>query len=183
MAVFNGLKSLFRPEIRYYVATGDYGVSVAHMSAAQLYRTQPNLRAVVSFLADNAAQVPIKVYERASDTDRPRVMDSPAALLLQNPNPDMTSYEFKRWMYSDLLLFERFLTLLLPSNDTKSGWQLRPIPAAWIQSYKGESPFAPDSIVVGVPNNTPIEIPKDKFVLFHGYDPTDPMRQYSRISA
>ena len=69
MAVFSGLKSLFRPEIRYYYSGGDYGVSVAHLDAAQLYRTQPNLRAVVSFLADNAAQVPIKVYERASDTD------------------------------------------------------------------------------------------------------------------
>lgn len=183
MAVFSGLKSLFRPEIRYYFKGGDYGVSVAHLDAAQLYRTQPNLRAVVSFLADNAAQVPIKVYKRASNTDRPRVLDSPAALLLQNPNPDMTAYEFKRWMYSDLLLYERFLTLLLPSKDTKSGWQLRPIPAAWIISYRGESPFAPDSIVVGVPNNTPVEIPADKFVLFHGYDPTDPMRQYSRISA
>lgn len=183
MAVFESLRSLFRPEIRYYFYGGDYGVNVAHMDIAQLYRTQPNLRAVVSFLADNAAQIPIKVYERASDTDRPRVMDSPAALLLQNPNPDMTAFEFKRWMYSDLLLYERFLTLLIPSKETKSGWQLRPIPAAWIQSYRGSNPFAPESIVIGVPNNTPIEIPADKFVLFHGYDPTDPMRQYSRISA
>ena len=77
-----------------YIYGGDYGVSVANLDAAQLYRTQPNLRAVISFLADNAAQVPIKVYERASDTDRPRVLDSPAALLLQKPNPDMTAYEF-----------------------------------------------------------------------------------------
>ena len=183
MAVFNGLKSLFRPNIQYYYSGGDYGVSIANMDAAQLYRTQPNLRSVVSFLADNAAQVPIKVYERASDTDRPRVLNSPAALLLQNPNPDMTAYEFKRWMYSDLLLYERFLTLLLPSKDTKSGWQLRPIPASWIKMYKGNSPFAPEAIVIGVTNNASIEVPEDKFVLFHGYDPTDPMRQYSRISA
>jgi HK97 family phage portal protein len=154
------------------------------MDAAELYRTQPNLRAVVSFLADNAAQIPIKVYERASDTDRPRVHDSPAALLLQNPNPDMTAYEFKRWMYTDLLLYERFLTLIVPSKETESGWEMRPIPAAWIQSYKGASPFAPEYIVVGTNQGTaPIEIPANKFILFHGYDPTDPMRQYSRISA
>lgn len=182
MTLLNGLKSLFRPTVYYYYG-GDYGVQVANMDAAQLYQTQPNLRAVVSFLADNAAQIPIKVYKRASDTDRPRVLDSPAALLMANPNPDMTAYEFKRWMYSDLLLYERFLTLLLPSKETKSGWQLRPIPATWVQSYRGQSPFAPDSIVIGVPGNTPIEVPKDKFILFHGYDPTDPMRQFSRISA
>ena len=183
MTIFGGIRSFFRPRITY-VYGGDYGVNVANMDAAQLYRTQPNLRAVVSFLADNAAQVPIKVYERASDTDRPRVLDSPAALLLQKPNPDMTAYEFKRWMYSDLLLYERFLTLILPSKVTDSGWELRPIPASWIQSYKGASPFAPEAIVIGTNQSIgPIEVPADKFILFHGYDPTDPMRQYSRISA
>lgn len=183
MTIFGGIRNLFRPKITY-VYGGDYGVNIANMDAAQLYRTQPNLRAVISFLADNAAQIPIKVYERASDTDRPRVLNSPAALLLQNPNPDMTAYEFKRWMYSDLLLYERFLTLIVPSKDTDSGWEMRPIPAAWIQSYKGASPFAPEAIVIGTNQGTaPIEVPADKFILFHGYDPTDPMRQYSRISA
>lgn len=183
MTIFGGIRNLFRPKITY-VYGGDYGVNIANMDAAQLYRTQPNLRAVISFLADNAAQIPIKVYERASDTDRPRVLDSPAALLLQNPNPDMTAYEFKRWMYSDLLLYERFLTLIVPSKDTDSGWEMRPIPASWIQSYKGTSPFAPKAIVIGTNQGTaPIEVPADKFILFHGYDPTDPMRQYSRISA
>ena len=182
MALFTGLKNFLRPTYTY-VYGGDYGVQIANMDAATLYKTQPNLRAVISFLADNAAQIPIKVYDRASDTDRPRVIDSPAALLLQNPNPDMTAYEFKRWMYSDLLLYERFLTLLLPNKNTESGWELRPIPACWIQTYKGNSPFAPDSIVIGVKGSSPVEVPSANFVLFHGYDPTDPMRQYSRISA
>lgn len=183
MTIFGGIRNLFRPRITY-VYGGDYGVNIANMDAAQLYRTQPNLRAVISFLADNAAQIPIKVYERASDTDRPRVLDSPAALLLQNPNPDMTSYEFKRWMYSDLLLYERFLTLIVPSKNADSGWELRPIPAAWIQNYKGSSPFAPEAIVIGTGKGSGlVEVPADKFILFHGYDPTDPMRQYSRISA
>ena len=183
MSIFDGIRSFFRPNITY-VYGGDYGVSVANLDAAQLYKTQPNLRAVISFLADNAAQVPIKVYERASDTDRPRVHDSAAALLLKQPNPDMTAYEFKRWMYTDLLLYERFLTLIVPSKVTASGWELRPIPAPWIQSYKGTSPFAPESIIIGTNNGSGlVEVPADKFILFHGYDPTDPMRQYSRISA
>lgn len=181
--IFDGIRKLFRPKYTY-VYGGDYGVHIANMDAADLYRTQPNLRAVISFLADNAAQIPIKVYERASDTDRPRVMDSPAALLLQKPNPDMTAFEFKRWMYSDLLLYERFLTLIVPSKETESGWELRPIPEPWIQSYKGPSPFAPEAITIGTNQGTGIvEVPADKFILFHGYDPTDPMRQYSRISA
>ena len=182
MIIFDGLRRMRRSMVTY-INGGDYGVAVANMDAAQLYRTQPNLRAVISFLADNAAQVPIKVHERASDTDRPRVLDSPAALLLADPNPDMTSFEFKRCMYSDLLLYERFLTLIVRSKNTESGWELRPVPEPWIHQYRGRYPFAPESIVMGVPGNTPIEVPADKFILFHGYDPTDPMRQCSRISA
>ena len=183
MAILRGLMNVFRPNT-YYIYGGDYGVNVANMDAATLYRTQPNLRAVISFLADNAAQIPIKVYDRASDTDRPRVLNSPAALLLANPNPDMTAYEYRRWMYSDLLLYERFLTLIMPSKEMESGWEIRPVPGCWIMQYKGTSPFAPDSIVIGTNRGTaPIEVPKDNFVLWHGYDPTDPWRQYNRINA
>ena len=53
MAILDGLRSLFRPKYTY-VYGGDYGVNVANMNAAELYKTQPNLRAVISFLADNA---------------------------------------------------------------------------------------------------------------------------------
>lgn len=176
--------SRFWPRRRVrYIYGGDYSVAIANMDAAELYRTQPNLRAVVSFLADNAAQIPIKVYKRASDTDRPRVHDSPAALLMKRPNADMTAFEFKRWMYSDLLLYERFITLLVPSKNTESGWELYPIPNSWVITYKAQTAFAPDSIIVQVGGNSPVEIPAENFVLFHGYDPTDPMRQCAKISA
>ena len=183
MSIFTSLRNLFRPNYDYIYYNGDYGVSVAQMDAATLYKSQPNLRAVISFLADNAAEVPLKVFDRKSDTDRPRILDSPAAKLMMNPNPDMTAYEFKRWMYSDLLLYERFLTLILPSEDTESGWALWPIPSPWIISYMGDFPFSPDYIVIANNDLAPVKIPRDKFILFHGDDPTDPMRQYSRISA
>ena len=182
MGVFNSLRSLFRPS-PVYIYGGDFGVHVEQLDAAALYRTQPNLRAAISFLADNAAQIPLKVHDRAGQNDRPRVTDSPAALLLQHPNDDMTPFEFKRWMYSDLLLYERFLMLVLQNANTDSGWEMRPIPAAWIVSYNGSSPFAPESIDIAPPGNAPIRVPASKFILLHGYDPTDPMRQYSRISA
>ena len=184
MALFENLRSLFSPNVAYVYGGGmDLGVRVADMDAAQLYRTQPNLRAAVTFLADNAAQVPLKVHERAGDNDRPRVTDSPAALLLAHPNPDMTPFEFRRWMYSDLLLYERFLMLVVPSAATPSGWEVRPVPNSWIHEYKGSSPFAPESVVISTGKSTAVEVPAGKFVLWHGYDPNDPMRQCSRIGA
>ena len=182
MALFDNLRTLFAPNVTY-VYGGGMDVLVADMDAAQLYSTQPNLRAAVTFLADNAAQVPLKVHERAGDNDRPRVTDSPAALLLQHPNPDMTPFEFRRWMYSDLLLYERFLMLVVESAETPSGWEMRPVPNSWIREYRGSSPFAPESVVISTGRSTAVEVPRGKFVLWHGYDPNDPMRQSSRIGA
>lgn len=182
MALFDNLRTLFAPNVTY-VYGGGMDVLVADMDAAQLYRTQPNLRAAVTFLADNAAQVPLKVHERAGDNDRPRVTDSPAALLLQHPNPDMTPFEFRRWMYSDLLLYERFLMIVVESAETPSGWEMRPVPNSWIREYRGSSPFAPESVVISTGRSTAVEVPRGKFVLWHGYDPNDPMRQSSRIGA
>ncbi|MBR2837782.1 MAG: phage portal protein [Kiritimatiellae bacterium] len=182
MAPFENLRSLFSPAVQH-VYGGDMGVRVADMDAAQLYRTQPNLRAAVTFLADNAAQVPLKVYARRSDDDRPRVTDSPAAKLLKYPNPDMTPFEFRRWVYSDLLLYERFMMLVLPNKDTASEWEMRPVPNSWILQYKGASPFAPESVVISTGKSAAVEVPADKFVLWHGYDPNDPARQCSRIGA
>ena len=153
--------------------SASYGVQVANLSTAELYNTQPNLRAVVSFLADNAAQIPLKVYDRVSNDDRQRVLDSPAALLLEHPNDDMTSYELKRAIYSDLYLFGRSLVLTLPDKNTPSGWTLRHIPATWVRDYRGNNPFAPETITIGV--GAFIEVPADRFLLFHGYSPTDPM--------
>jgi len=182
MTLLTSLKNLFRPSYKYIYMAGDYGVNVVDMDIATLYERQPNLRSVVSFLADNAAEVPLKVFKRASDTDRPRVLDSPAALLMKQPGPDLTPFEFKRRMYSDLLLYERFMTLLMPNKDTESGWALWPVPATWVRSYKGANPYSPESIIIAPPSG-PIEVPAERFILFHGYDPDDPMRQITRIRA
>ena len=49
------------------------------LSARELYAGQANLHAVVSFLAENLAQLPLNVYVRESENGRRRDRDSPAA--------------------------------------------------------------------------------------------------------
>lgn len=169
MGLFDRFKTKY--QWRYY--SSGFSVQVANYSTAELYATQPNLRAVVSYLADNAAQVPFKVYDRVADDDRQRVHDSPAALLLEHPNDDMTAFELKRAIYTDLLLYARSLVLIIKA-DTPSGWQLRHIPATWIVDYKGSWPFAPESVTIGAAGRY-LEVPRDTFLLFHGYHPGDPM--------
>ena len=183
MGILDRVRAAFSPRSYAYAITPAGVVGVANYTIEQLYRTQPNLRAVVNFLADNAAQVPWKVYERAGDNDRVRVTGSPAALLLQRPNRDMTAYEYKRRVFSDLLLYDRHLSIIGPDADMPSGWALRPVPAPWVTEYRGASPWAPESVVIRNPNGRAIEVPRSAFVLFHGYDPSDLTRQCSPVEA
>ena len=183
MGILDRVRRILAPSVYAYAITPAGAVSVANYTIDRLYRTQPNLRAVVTFLADNAAQIPWKVYERASDNDRVRVIDSPAALLLARPNEDMTAYEYKKRVFSDLLLYDRHVSIIGPDADMPSGWALRPVPAPWVSEYRGASPWAPESIIVRNPNGRAIEVPASAFVLWHGYDPADPARQCSPVEA
>ena len=182
MGLFDNLRALFAPRV-YRYALGPSIPTIADMTVAQLYRTQPNLRAVVGYLSDNAAQVPWKVYRRVDENDRVRVRDSAAALLLAHPNPDMTSYELKRRIFSDLYLYDRHLSIVAPDASTESGWQLRPIPATWITGYEGSDPFAPESVYIRNPAGKQIAVPRGRFILFHGYNPEDISGHLSPVEA
>lgn len=181
MGILDRLRAAFSP--RYQITIAGQSVVAAGMDTAELYRTQPNLRAVVSYLADNAASVPWKVYDRVADGDRVRVTDSPAALLLASPSPHTTAYEWRRALFSDLYLYDLHLSIVTPDSDTPSGWSMWRIPPSWLDGYVGGTLWAPDAFVVQTPNGVRREVPADVCLWLHGYDPADPLRQTSPVQA
>src|SRR5690554_2197333 len=75
---------------------------------ATLYRTQPNVRTCVDFLARNIAQLGLHVFRRVSDTDRERLRDHGLAQLLNQPLPPefkMTRYRLIESLVSDLGIY------------------------------------------------------------------------------
>ena len=182
MGLFDRLRAAFSPSYQITLAPGQ-PTFVAGMDTAQLYRTQPNLRAVVGFLADNAASVPWKVYDRVADGDRVRVTDSPAALLLSRPNEHMTAYEWRRALFSDLYLYDMHLSLVVPDADAPSGYAMWRVPPEWVDGYIGGNAWAPESFVISTPHSRMIEVPRGVCLWMHGYDPSDPMRQTSPVEA
>ena len=76
---------------------------------AELYRQQPNLRTLISFLARNTAQLGIHTFERVSDTDRKRNTADRAAKLMKKPNKTMTGYELIYRLVGDLALWDEAL--------------------------------------------------------------------------
>ena len=154
------------------------------LSARQLYATQANLHAVVSFLADSVAQLPLKVYVRNAEFDRMRDRDSNAAKLLYRPNADQTSYEFWNAVSTELLLMGGSTVWVLPDPDSESGLQLRLIPKEWITDSERKTNYAPDMIRVTTNGSgRVIEIPRTEFVQFRMYSPGNPGGYQSPIAA
>jgi HK97 family phage portal protein len=142
---------------------------VTGMAPAQLWETQHNVRTVVDFLARNIGQLGLPVYQRVSDTDRQRLVDSPVAKLLSNPNPAMTAYDLKVALVSDLALHDEAWWLL---TQTAGGWQLRPLAVDLVTIVSG-SEIDGDLIVHYLPDFTkpPIRIEGKNLIHFKNWTP------------
>jgi HK97 family phage portal protein len=156
---------------------------VLNLTARQLYNTQDNLAAVVNFLANSVAQLPIKVYKRGNGDDRQRDRDSVVAKLLYQPNSDQTEFEFIRGLITEYMVFGCVYTWLLPDSDSQSGWQMRIIPTDWVQTTEKTNSYGPERIVVTSTTGNSIEIPRSEFIRFCTYSPGNPGGYVSPISA
>ena len=182
MPVIQRLRNLFGRNV-FYMVTPEEMPQVGKLSARQLYATQANLHAVVSFLADSVAQLPLKVYVRDGENSRRRDRDSVAAKLLWRPNADQTAYEFINALSVELLLMGCAVIWLLPDPDSESGHQLRIIPREWIVDTERATNYAPDVLKVHTGAGQFIDIPRKEFVQFRMYSPGNPGGYQSPISA
>ena len=182
MPVIQRLKNLFGRNV-FYMITPEEMPQVGKLTARQLYATQANLHAVVSFLADSVAQLPLKVYIRDGESSRRRDRDSVAAKLLWRPNADQTAYEFVNALSVELLLMGCAVMWLLPDPDSESGYQLRIVPREWIVDTERATNYAPDVLKVHTGAGQFIDIPRTEFVQFRMYSPGNPGGYQSPIAA
>lgn len=161
--------------------------SILGMSIDELWRTQPYLRTVVTFLARNIAQLGLHVYRRVSDTDRERVHyeDDPIVRLLAKPNSWMTTYDLVFGIVGDKALYDEAFLLLYETPDTPSGWTLEPLSPSWVTRRGGNDLFRPEWIEFARPNRTgpPIQIPVEDLIHFRGWNPGHPRRAASPVEA
>ena len=178
MGILDKLRPVYKVEHAVYI-TGDY---VNGLSASQLYETQPALRSVISFLADNVAGLPLKCYVRKKDGGRERDRDSSLALLLKSPNMWSTGHELIRATVSEYLLYDDSVWLTIPA-DTPSGWTVAVIPHDWLKS-KTRDGLEVDYIKVRSKYMTDeVRITPDDFIRFTGWSPHGSASASSRIEA
>jgi len=120
---------------------------------------------VVSFVAENLGQVPLKVYKRVSDEERKYLSDHPVQVMLGEPNPELSAYEFIRDFSTDLEVFDcafyqihtvkgaLFVTRLWPDAVT----------------VKESGPLGPEVFEVQRLDGSRDELDRGEVLYLHGY--------------
>lgn len=132
----------------------------------EIWRTQPAVRRVVTFLARNIAQLGLHCYERRGDTDRQRLSDHPLARLLGQPNGFTTRYRFLSSLVHDFAIYDNAYWLKMkPEAGPAQGLVRLPPP---LMMPKGDNWLTPDVFEFRGQRGTQL-FPADQVVYFRGY--------------
>jgi HK97 family phage portal protein len=147
-------------------------------SYAAFYRTQPNIRICVDFLARNLAQLGCHVFRRVSDTDRLRAHDHQLQQTINHPFPGVTRYKLFESLMQDLGIY--FCAFWLKVKDQRTGrLGLLRLPP---ETVEVSGWLRPDAFFWYVPDNKPPrELDPSSVVYFHGFNPDDPIGGLSPI--
>ncbi|CAB4177381.1 COG4695 Phage-related protein [uncultured Caudovirales phage] len=134
----------------------------------QIYKTQPNVRICVDFLARNIAHLGKPVYRRVSDTDRIRLEDHELARWLKNPNPRTSSYRLIEDLMIDVGIYHRgyWAKVRYTSPTGRPAIGLLRIPS---DEIRPDDPLYPEEFIWTV-NGREKRFPASEIVSFSGYN-------------
>jgi HK97 family phage portal protein len=148
---------------------------------AEIYRTQPNVRICVDFLARNIAQLALHAFRRVSDTDRVRLADHQIVQWLARPNPSTTRYRLIEDLVCDLGLYfaAYWLKVRYVGGDGRQALGLVRLPPDQV-TPQPEGGILP-SFYQWTRRGQTREFPVSEVVRFTGYNPLNALEGLSPL--
>lgn len=137
------------------------------MSPAEMWRTQPYLRTVVTFLARNIAQLGLHTFQLVDETDRVRLREGGIADALRRPNRATTTYELVYGLVADLALYDYSYWLLSSDPDQP----ISRLPVTWVTPIGGDALGPEKWQVKSNDKGESVIIPASDILAFHGWNP------------
>lgn len=164
------LARIERPVRAAFAPTGSLRLSDTEIAAyAEIWRAQPQVRTVVSFLARNISQLGLHLYRRVSDLDRERVTDHPLAEILAQPNPYTTPYRFMESIVSDMAIYDNAIVVKVRlEGQPRALVRVDPTRVAPV----GDNPFTAEAYELRGPRDR-VTVPADQVIHLRGYSAVD----------
>lgn len=135
----------------------------------ELWRDQPHLRTVTTFIARSIASISLHAYERKADGGRERLRTGELPLLVRKANHSQTMYDVLYRAVMDLCLHDEFWWYI---GDSDGRSEILPIPPEWIINRSWSDPWTLASITINDDKTgAPVVIPADRLICVHGYAP------------
>lgn len=152
------------------------------MSVEQLWEEQPHLRTVTDFIARSIASVNLHAFRRDDDGGRQRVRGEQISRLMKKCAPGMLTYDLVYRALMDLSLYDEFIWIV--DTDRDGEWRITPIPPTWVYTYRWHDPWTMRSMVIMDDRNRQhIEVPAEKVVRIHGYNPATMKKGSTPVTA
>lgn len=177
---FGALQTLQEPQT-FWGSSGSSSLSLyGHLSAyADIYKSQPNVRICVDFLARNVAQLGVPVYRRISDTDRVRLAEHDLATWLRKPNPATTQYRLIESLVGDLGIYFNAYWLKVRYDGTNGR------PAIGLVRLPPEEMTVTGELLptgfIWTSNGKRKELDRSEVVYFNGYSPLNALMGLSPL--
>jgi HK97 family phage portal protein len=144
-----------------------------------VYRKVTPVRTVIDYLADAIASTPLKVYRRAPN-GRPEAFDHPLAVLLRNPNPDLSAYDLIWRLAADLAIYANHYWLMGARGGKP---QITPLPPFRVTPRGGDLLRAATYDFFSQTGLPPASYSASEIIHFRLYDPEDPRIGSSKLEA
>lgn len=153
--------------------------AVDDLSVEKMWREQPHLRTVTTFIARSISSVSLHVFDRLEDGGRVRQRNTMISNTLFKANDGQTMQEVLYASIMDLCLYDEFIWAV----DKTTG-SILPISPLWVKKYKWKDPWTLKSILLNDEDSGKlIEIPGDTIIRVHGYRPGSYKKGDSPIAA
>ena len=133
---------------------------------------------MIDYIARNAAQLGLSLYERVGDNDRKEVGDHPAAESLRYPNPRQRTRALVYNLAIEWLIFDNAYALIVEGEAGRV--QLLPVPAPRV-GVLGPENYSVDAYRIWRRDGTWFDWPTESMLHWAGFDPDDPRRGVSRL--
>ncbi len=154
----------FEPDVVKYLRLAGGGPT----AFGEIYRTQPNVRICVNFLARNIAQLGIKGTYKSPGKDDLPAPDHPLIKLLLRPNQRTHRFAFMRDTVSDVCIYDDAFWLKRYVGNRKALFRIPPV---YVTLKGGSVLEGPGIYQVDMQNGKgPIDFKPDEIVHFHGYN-------------
>jgi len=163
-----------------YYSTSGLSLTSTYAAYAELYKSQPWVYTLVRKLGTSMSRLPLKVFERVSDTERNSARDTPYGDLIRNPNPTMGAKLLWNWVGSTVELYGESLLYKL-RDDAGRVRELHPVHPANIMVRRNPDTGALEYAYLAYSRAEPsvFTFPAADIVHFRGYNPDTTIRGLS----